>query len=99
MSRAPSYLGSMSRIERSASVVLTLKLHANLFQINLGGKRQFLRIARPILRNWGVASGDYNTIWAMLEFASKDPQGFEAMCKEHDARKRALASQTAVRVH
>ena len=78
----------MSKRERAASVVLAIQCFGNLKEIYLGGERQFLRIARPILRNWGVKSDDYGTIWAMVEYAIKQPRSFRSMCEEIDRQKR-----------
>ena len=83
-----SYLGGMPTRERAASVVLALKSYGNLTEIYLGGERQFLQIARPILRNWGVGRGDYGVVWAMIEFAMKDWKGFQALCEAMDKKKR-----------
>ena len=90
--KPPSFLGGMGRQERAASVVLALKSQGNLPEIYVGGERQFLQIARPILRNWGVKSDDYGTIWAMIGFAVQQPAAFLRMCEEMDARKRVLAN-------
>ena len=90
--RPTSYLGQMSHRERAASVVLAMKSFGNLVEVYHGGYPQFMRICRPILRNWGVASGDYDLIWSMIEWAVKEPAKFLAFCAELDQRTRIRAS-------
>lgn len=93
MARPPSYLAGMGRRERAASVVLALQCYGNLNEVYLGGEQQFRHVARPVLRNWGVADDDFDTIWRMIDFAVTQPRGFVRMCDEMDRQRRVPAER------
>lgn len=80
MRAAESYLSTQAREPggRALAALVTLKGHnIDMVDVYRKGLTQFLRIARPAYRNYGLVEQDYLDMWRLLErWMLDDPSPF-----------------------
>lgn len=69
MARSESYLSSQRLEEggRPLAALVALKAHMDMVELYKGGWLQFVWIARPVYRNFGLTEQDMQEMWALLE--------------------------------
>ena len=91
--KPPSYLGGMTSKERVIAAVLALQAHMPLRVITAGGYEQFMRIARPQFRNYGLTNKDLERAWQIIQYRV----GIEVQCeREAEAAQRRAARKATV---